>query len=245
MNSSAIGWAICSANCWRRLRWITSSPPRSPPTSSAIRSAGIGDAGGAHRRLDRRQDMALHDAQQDVVARDVEALAELLLGEQRHRRAGALEAVVVDDQVGGAAADIDAGDRRACRRPACRAACRRPGRSGGRRRRNCARPRCRDRRAGCSSPRPSRSARAAPARPASSSFQPIIIHTRSRAASARLRKIRRSASGMPVGRVSTMRRSRRGVSAWARRPRCCGEFIRVSACSSTSVSTKVMIEERE
>ena len=66
---------------------------------------------GAHRRLDRRQDMALHDAQQDVVARDVEALAELLLGEQRHRRAGALEAIVVDDQVGRAAADIDAGDR--------------------------------------------------------------------------------------------------------------------------------------
>ena len=70
----------------------------------------IGDAAGAQRRLDRRQHVALHDAQQDVVARDVEALAELLLGEQGHRRTGALEAIVVDDQVGRAAADIDAGD---------------------------------------------------------------------------------------------------------------------------------------
>ena len=52
----------------------------------------VGDAAGAQCRLDRRQHMALHDAQQDVVARDVEALAELLLGEERHRRAGALEA---------------------------------------------------------------------------------------------------------------------------------------------------------
>ena len=84
---------------------------------------GVGDAGRAHRRLDRRQDMGLHDAQQDVVARDVEALAELLLGEQRDRGAGALEAVAVDDEVGGAAADIDAGDReRAVARPAARLA---------------------------------------------------------------------------------------------------------------------------
>ena len=83
----------------------------------------VGDAGRAHRRLDRRQHVALHDAQQDVVARHVEALAELLLREQRHRGAGALEAVGIDDEVGGAAADIDAGDgERAVGRPAARLA---------------------------------------------------------------------------------------------------------------------------
>ena len=83
----------------------------------------VGDAGGAHRRLDRRQHVALHDAQQDVVARHVEALAELLLGEQGHRGAGALEPVGVDDEVGRAAADIDAGDaERLLGRPAARLA---------------------------------------------------------------------------------------------------------------------------
>ena len=51
----------------------------------------VGDAGRAQRRLDRRQDVALHDAQEDVVAGDAEAFAEALLGEQRHRRAGAFE----------------------------------------------------------------------------------------------------------------------------------------------------------
>ena len=65
--------------------------------------------------------MALHDAQQDVVARHVEALAELLLGKQRHRGAGAFEVIGIDDEVGGAAADIDAGDaERAVGRPAAR-----------------------------------------------------------------------------------------------------------------------------
>ncbi len=84
---------------------------------------GIGDAGGAHRQFDRRQHMALHDAQQDVVARHVEALAELLLGEQGHRGAGAFEVIGIDDEVGGAAADVDAGDaERAVGRPAARLA---------------------------------------------------------------------------------------------------------------------------
>ena len=83
----------------------------------------VGYARGAHRRLDRRQDVALHDAQQDVVARHIEALAELLLGEQRDRGTATLEMVVVDDEVGGAAADVDAGDaQRAVRRLAARLA---------------------------------------------------------------------------------------------------------------------------
>src|SRR5260370_1433430 len=67
--------------------------------------------------------MALDHAQQDVVARHVEAFTELLLGEQRDRGAGTLEVIVVDDEVGGAAADIDAGDtERAVGRPAARLA---------------------------------------------------------------------------------------------------------------------------
>ena len=56
----------------------------------------VGDAGLAQRRLDRRQDMALHDAQENIVARHVEAFAELLLGEQRDRGAGALQPVGVE-----------------------------------------------------------------------------------------------------------------------------------------------------
>eukprot|EP01034_Spumella_vulgaris_P045291 gene45291-56413_t len=68
------------------------------------------DARGAQRRLDRRQHMALYDAQQDIVAGHVEALAELLFREKRHRRSGAFEPVGVDDEIGRAATHVDAGD---------------------------------------------------------------------------------------------------------------------------------------
>ncbi len=183
--------------------------------------------------------------QQDIVARHAEALAELLLGEQRHRGAGALQAIGIDDEVGCARRRCRCWRSTVRRRWACRAAWSRSGRSAGRRRRNCARPRYRDRRAGCRTLRPSRSARAGRGRRHRRASSPASSRRDRAAASARLRKISRSASGMPVGSVSTMRRRRRGVSAWARRPRCCGEFISVSACSRISVSEKVMIEERE
>ena len=132
---------------------------------------------------------------------------------------GAFDAVGGDDQIGGAAADVDAGDPQssAVGTP-CRAASAVTWKKRARVAAEIARhlgveidelgagglvPVGQHARRGRGGDRRASS-------PASS--------TRGRArASARLRKIRRSASGMPVGKVSTMRRRRRGTSAWARR----------------------------
>ncbi len=73
---------------------------------------GVSRAAVANRLQQHRQHVALDQSAQHVVAGDVEALAKLLGGFDRR---AAFQLIGGDDEVGGAAADVDAGQPQAGR----------------------------------------------------------------------------------------------------------------------------------
>ena len=77
------------------------------------------------------------------------------------------------------------------------------------------------------------------------SVQPSRSQISLMAAEARERRMLCSVIGIAVGIVSTIRVSRRCVSASARVARTWGEFTMVKACQMISASMNVNIEERE
>ena len=108
--ASPIGISTRVTNRRRSCFCCSSMPIRSPPNSSCSSCAGAGQAGVAQLVGERWQHHPLDHRLQDVVAGDLEALAEVL---GRPDRPVVLGVVGGDDQVRGAAADVDGGDPQA------------------------------------------------------------------------------------------------------------------------------------